>query len=344
MKDSTGTIQDNTGTIQDNNFTIKEANILYVILLFAFIFAGLLLPRDILIAELLITEFGIILVPSILYAIFRKKTLKNVFRFKKLPVTAVLKVITLAILLLPFVAISNMITLFFISYFGKPIISVIPQAQSFGEFIVLFLVIAGSAGLCEEILFRGVILNAYESEMGKKWGAVFSGLLFGLFHLNPQNILGPILLGIMFSYLVQITGSIWAAVTAHMTNNGISVILGYLMNVKGPKVPGDSELLFTSSSAIIEAIVIYAIIGCISFIGIRRILKSLKVQFAKRESVMTNDDAFETSSDSEIIINNENGSTTIHELAPKFQWHKVPYMTLGITLCIYVFLVYSMYK
>jgi len=66
-------MKDNTGTIQDNNFTIKEANILYVILLFAFIFAGLLLPRDILIAELLITEFGIILVPSILYAIFRKK-------------------------------------------------------------------------------------------------------------------------------------------------------------------------------------------------------------------------------------------------------------------------------
>ncbi|HAS74892.1 MAG TPA: hypothetical protein DCS67_12175, partial [Clostridiales bacterium UBA8960] len=126
------------------------------------------------------------------------------------------------------------------------------------------------------------ILNAYESELGKKWGAIFSGLLFGIFHFNPQNLLGPILLGIFFSYLVQLTGSLFAAIVAHITNNGIAVTMSYVVDSLGdiPQVEGvEQELLFNSPSVILGVMIFYAVLGAIFLVGLRQVLKSLRRQF-----------------------------------------------------------------
>lgn len=301
------------------SFSIAQVNRLYVVLLVAFIVIGTAMSKVGVIQQLLVTEFGIVFASSILYTWFLKKDFKQVFRLKKIPISAVFKIVVLAVLMLPFIAIANMVTLYIISYFGKPITSGVPEAYNMNQFILYFLVIAGSAGLCEETLFRGVILNGYETTFGRKWGAIFSGLLFGLFHLNPQNLFGPILLGIMFSLLVQITGSIWAGVIAHTTNNGVAVLIGYLSNIGKTQMSMDSELIFMQTGVIIEAIVIYGIIGLFSFLGVRKILRSLKKQFYESE--------FETS----------NLQTN------RFQMSKFPFVTVGFTVSVYVFLVYSMY-
>ena len=158
----------------------------------------------------------------------------------------------------------------------------VPTASSGLEYMLLFAVIAGSAGICEEIFFRGVILNAYESELGRKWGAIFSGVLFGLFHFNPQNLFGPILLGILFAYLVQVTGSIWAGIIAHTANNGIAVTAGYLINLSAPTTVAESDMAFSSPATILGVAIFYLILAVLCFMGLKALLKNLDRQFQYR--------------------------------------------------------------
>jgi len=261
------------------NFSIKEVNIFFIILAVLFLTFGAYVQSRELISGLLITEFGLLALPVLVYSIVKKKDVKSIFRFKRLPFSAAMKIIVLAALFLPTIAVANLVSLFIIEIFGTSIDFSIPSASTGPEFLLLFAVIAGSAGLCEEIFFRGAVLNGYETELGLKWGAVFSGLLFGIFHFNPQNLFGPIILGIVFSYLVQLTGSIFASIIAHTTNNGIAVTMGYLLNVFSPGNVDDTGLIFESVDVILGVMAFYLIIGLICYQGIKAIITSLKIQF-----------------------------------------------------------------
>lgn len=276
-------------------FSIKEANIFFILLAFLFLTVGSYVQSRELISGLLITEFGLLALPVILYAIFTKKDLKKVFRLKGLPFEAVIKIIVLAALLIPIIAVANLVTIFFIELFGKPVISMIPTATNTAEFLLLFAVIAGSAGICEEIFFRGVILNGYESEVGLKWGAIFSGLLFGIFHFNPQNLFGPIILGIVFSYLVQLTGSIIAGIVAHMANNGIAVTMGFLLNVfdGGTGDLATGEVAFESMGIMLGVMVFYLLMAIVFYIGIKTIFRSLNTMFPRTKIVSSYDEVLE---------------------------------------------------
>ncbi len=283
-------------TKQKNSvFSIKEANTFFILLAFLFLTVGSYVQGKSLISGLLITEFGLLALPVVLYAIVTKKDLKKVFRLKGLPFEAVLKIIVLAALLIPIVAVANLVTIFLIEWFGKPVISMIPTASNTTEFLILFAVIAGSAGICEEIFFRGVILNGYESEVGLKWGAIFSGLLFGIFHFNPQNFFGPIILGIVFAYLVQLTGSILAGIIAHIANNGIAVTMGYLLNVFGGDTgtPVNEGVAFESLGVMLGVMAFYCLLSLLFFVGIQRIFRRLNVMFPRTIVVSSYDEALE---------------------------------------------------
>ena len=277
--------------MEKKHFSIREANTLFILLAFMFLTVGAYLQSRELISGLLITEFGLLALPVILYAVFSKKPLRTVFRFNKIPFSAVVKIMVMAALMVPVVAASNLITLFIIDLFGTPINMPIPTATTTGEFLLLFAVIAGSAGICEEIFFRGAILNGYENEVGKKWGAIFSGLLFGIFHFNPQNLLGPILLGIFFAYLVQLTNSIFAAIIAHVTNNGIGVTLGYVANrfTGGTQTDVATEgLIFESPGVILGVLVFYLVLAFFAYKGFKGLMTRLRAQFDQVE-VWTNE-------------------------------------------------------
>ncbi|MCA0384735.1 MAG: CPBP family intramembrane metalloprotease [Firmicutes bacterium] len=264
------------------HFTVAEANTFFILLAVLFLTVGGYVQSRELISGFLITEYGIMLLPVLLYTIIKKKEVVSIFRLKRLPLNAIMKIMGLAALLLPIIAVANLLTIFIIELFGTSIVSPIPTATSFTEFILLFFVIAVSAGICEEFFFRGPILSAYESEVGRKWGAIFSGLLFGIFHFNPQNLLGPIILGVVFSYLVQVTGSIFAGVVAHITNNGIAVTMGYLTSNVGQSELSalqENQLIFDSPGVILGVMGFYLIVGLVCFSGIKRLLKSINRQF-----------------------------------------------------------------
>lgn len=265
--------------VKQEHFTIDEAGTWFIILAVVFLTLGAYVQTRELISGLLITEFGIVALPTFIYAILKGKNIKAVYRFKKIPSSAIIKLLGIAALMIPVVAVANLITLFFIELLGTSIPSSVPTASTSFEYILLFAVIAGSAGLCEELFFRGVILNAYEHALGRKWGAIFSGLLFGIFHFNPQNLFGPILLGILFAYLVQVTGSIWAGVIAHTANNGIAVTAGYLINIASPTTSVETDMAFSSPATIVGVAIFYLVLAGLCFMGLKTLLKQIDRQF-----------------------------------------------------------------
>ena len=50
-----------------------------------------------------------------------------------------------------------------------------------------------------------------------------SGLVFGLFHLNINQFCYAFVIGVVFAFLVEATGSIWSSVLAHFAINTYSI-------------------------------------------------------------------------------------------------------------------------
>lgn len=79
---------------------------------------------------------------------------------------------------------------------------------------------------CEEILFRGYILRAFEKSWGIIVGVIVSGIIFGLFHIQLANLLPLATLGIILALMTWLSGSLWPAIVAHFINNGAAVLVG----------------------------------------------------------------------------------------------------------------------
>lgn len=82
--------------------------------------------------------------------------------------------------------------------------------------------------VCEEVLFRGYVLRAFEKSWSIWPAIILSGILFGLYHLQLTNLLPLLSIGILLAFLTWISGSIVPAMVAHFVNNGSSVLLGSL--------------------------------------------------------------------------------------------------------------------
>ena len=88
----------------------------------------------------------------------------------------------------------------------------------------LWLVMAITPAICEELLFRGLIFSGL-----RRYGAwpaiVISSLLFALAHASIYRLLPTFCLGLLLGYVVLRTGSIYCSMLIHALNNGVAVTL-----------------------------------------------------------------------------------------------------------------------
>lgn len=212
----------------EGRISFFSANLLYMVVMVLFVTVGYIVQNWDFQYGILITEFLLIALPTVIYVKVRGATIKKELRFNRLGFIDALLVIV-AFISAYFVAVFiNLIGEILISLMGNLIIPDIPFAKNPTEYFVLLFVIAGSAGICEEILFRGFILRAYE-KLGMWPGIIVTALLFSILHLNIQNILAPFFLGIILGFVVYKTNSIFAGIIGHFINNAISVTWGYVI-------------------------------------------------------------------------------------------------------------------
>lgn len=89
----------------------------------------------------------------------------------------------------------------------------------------LLLIVAVTPALCEEILFRGVLYSGLKGRMHPVAVLILVGLLFGVFHLSIHRFASTAFLGVVLTYFVWRTGSIWPGVLVHALVNGTSILL-----------------------------------------------------------------------------------------------------------------------
>lgn len=177
---------------------------------------------------ILITEFVLILLPPLILLFICRLDFKKVLRFNRISPLNIFLIFFIMLFSIPVVNVLNTWYLLLIKFlFGRVVTPVIPEAGDIKGLIVNILVVAGSAGICEEIMFRGVIMRGLE-RFGAGAAIIVSSILFGIWHSYFPSFLGTFLLGIPIAFIVYRTNSIYGGMFAHFTNNAIAVLAGYL--------------------------------------------------------------------------------------------------------------------
>jgi sodium transport system permease protein len=108
-------------------------------------------------------------------------------------------------------------------------------ADTLSRFLWLLVVLAITPALCEEIVFRGVLLGGTRGL--EPWRMiVLNGLVFGAFHLSFGTVirfLPTACLGMLIAWAVWRTGSIWVGALMHFMNNASIVVLTSIAALRG---------------------------------------------------------------------------------------------------------------
>ncbi len=92
----------------------------------------------------------------------------------------------------------------------------------------LLFVVALVPAVCEEVLFRGVLLSGTRARFSGVGVVVINGLIFGAFHVPSSTVFRFVpsaTLGILLAWVVLRTRSIWISMLMHFLNNGTLVLV-----------------------------------------------------------------------------------------------------------------------
>jgi uncharacterized protein len=101
------------------------------------------------------------------------------------------------------------------------------RADSPGELLAVIFVIAVIPSIVEELLFRGLIQKVFERLLSQIVAAILAGTIFGLYHMNPFEIVPLIGLGVFFGLLRFRSQSLLLPMSAHFFNNLMAVLAFY---------------------------------------------------------------------------------------------------------------------
>lgn len=96
----------------------------------------------------------------------------------------------------------------------------------------MWLVLALTPALCEEALFRGLVMSGLRR--WGPWAAIgVTALLFGLAHASIYRLLPTFAIGLVLGWVVHRTGSLWCSILVHALNNGLVATVVWHASVTG---------------------------------------------------------------------------------------------------------------
>ncbi len=132
-----------------------------------------------------------------------------------------------------------------------------------GWLILNIIVLAVLPAICEELIFRGVVLSGLRSTFGQ-WGAILlSSVMFALMHASIQQFVYQLILGIVLCLVVIRTGSLLSSMIIHFTNNAILIVMAYIQVKTGFSIGLSYNnwwvWILTIALAAITGIIVYVI-------------------------------------------------------------------------------------
>ena len=110
------------------------------------------------------------------------------------------------------------------------------QADNIGGLLLNIGLMALLPALSEELSFRGTLQQIiYKDQSGKVQSTKvhlaiwITAFIFSAIHMQFYGFVPRMLLGAMFGYVFVWSGSLWVPITMHFVNNGLAVLVYYLM-------------------------------------------------------------------------------------------------------------------
>ena len=127
-----------------------------------------------------------------------------------------------------------------------------------GSFIGAVVVAVIGAPLIEEIVFRGIVFRSLR-RVSPAWVAILaSSVLFGLYHMNPVQIVYATLMGIVAGIIYEKSNNLLFPILVHVANNLVAAIQGFI-----PFESGDIIMNVISLIMIIPmGYIVYRILPC----------------------------------------------------------------------------------
>lgn len=246
----------------------------FVWILFVTIFYFVLeKPIPIPIALNFIVSQMFIIAPTAIFLLASKKktlsgSLNEMLGFRKIKVSSFFMIILFTFLIMPMSMALNAISMLFVENTVNAMSGEVLQMP----FMLMLFLIGIFGPFCEELVFRGAILHGYQKSGAVLGAIIWSAILFGLMHLNFNQAAYAVALGFMFGLLVEVTGSLWSSVIAHMVFNSQQVCTMYLAEYIMPGTYESTDNVLTQDMLIgaigpylIAAVIATSIAFCVLF-------------------------------------------------------------------------------
>lgn len=293
--------------------TFLISNAMFMILAFTFIIGSLIMVyfKVNFRLSIIIIQYVIIFLPILIVMKVKGVDIKKQFKFNSISIVTAFKVALITLAAIPIAYTLN----FLMNYILIKMDLFQVQSMDFGDtsgpvnFIVISFLIALTPGFCEEFFFRGMMFSSYEQKMSPLKSMVITGLLFGLFHFNLQNLMLPAFLGIILAWLVYITNSIYSSILAHSLFNFIGGLFMMLNESNASAEDLDSALIVLEEQggAVLVAMLVFSLFASAALFGLMYWLKRDYLDAKAEDTIVFKD--------KEMIISNidEDQITVIHE-------------------------------
>ncbi|MBR1471363.1 MAG: CPBP family intramembrane metalloprotease [Lachnospiraceae bacterium] len=204
----------------------KKAGWLFGAIVVIYILAEILLGLTPLAKEMgvtgaLVLSEAIMIVPCFFAWLLSRQGFCDVFGVHKVKPATIPLSIVFTWMLLPLVSCFNVFTLYFTGNEAVEIFDTLGELPM--PVVALFAAVI--APLVEEWTFRGILYGGIRKNGSALQAMLCTAVMFGLFHMNLNQMAYAFALGIFFGALREVSGSIWPSVVCHMTINGGSTLL-----------------------------------------------------------------------------------------------------------------------
>ena len=206
--------------VTKTNVMFTGVILIYIIMIFVVnLFPKGTIPFNV---TLVLPEF-VILASALLICFLIKSSAPKDANVEKVPISTCLKSVGLAYLCMPLIGVVNSLTS---SVSGNAVEGTLEKVNS-NPLWFNIVAIALLPAVIEEYIFRGLILGTYKKR-NPFAGIILSSFLFGILHLNFNQLSYAFLLGTILGFLTYATGSIIPSIIMHFTINANSVVMSFL--------------------------------------------------------------------------------------------------------------------
>lgn len=203
--------------------------------------------------------------PVLVYLVVTKKSVVRTLRLNPISFKNILILVLVAFVMQPAVYLLASIAQII---FGNQLEFLFSDLAN-QPFWYLIVTVAIMPSIFEELVIRGVVMDAYRGQT-LYTVIIMNGLLFGLFHMNLNQFVYTFFIGVVLSLSVYYTNSIFAGMIIHFVNNFLSI---YVMNFPESMYSKFELWLFALETPV--DIVKFIVIGTISFLLTFRIVNAM---------------------------------------------------------------------